>query len=143
MRCYVDAPQLIMCVQVRFFLLPSGLASAVPHTPPPTHTLFIRTYLRVPYFLLQRGLKHRGIRAGRSRACRMKSVERGWEMPVELLSVRSRYLHATAGICPCCMHFFVHPCFFLGLLVVLRASSSHIQVVFGGLEACVDGLYAL
>ena len=57
------------------------------------------------WFGLSRQCYFGGMRAGRSRACRMKSVDRGREMPLELSSARSQHLHATAGVCPCRMHF--------------------------------------
>lgn len=51
----------------------------------------------------------RGMRAGRSQVCRMKSVDRGQEMPLELFSARSQHLHATAGVRPCRMHVSPSP----------------------------------
>lgn len=46
------------------------------------------------------------MRAGLRPACRMKSVDRGQEMPVELLPARSQYPNATAGISPAACSFF-------------------------------------
>ena len=80
------------------------------------------------------------MRAGRSRACRMKSVDRGREMPLELLPARSQYLYATAGNAPAVCSFSFHPCLFLGLLVISHASSGQIWVIFwwfGGM--CLSG----
>ena len=70
------------------------------------------------------------MRAGRSRDCRMKSVDRGREMPLELLPARSQYLYATAGNAPAVCSFFFHPGLLLGLLVTLCASRGQIWVVF-------------
>ena len=67
-------------------------------------------------------------------------MDRGREMPLELLPARSQYLYATAGNAPAVCSFFFHPCLFLGLLVISHASSGQVWVVFwwfGGM--CLSG----
>lgn len=51
----------------------------------------------------------RGMRAGRIRACRMKSMNCGRKMLVKLLPARSQYFRATAGIAPAVCSFSFPP----------------------------------